>query len=390
MKKRLKYFVFYLVLVFTTAMIFGNSIVHADVLEDKQLELKNLQKKIEEQEAALKKVRDQQLTLDNQVKLLDEQIETANLSIEAIKVEIESIGLERSEINSDLVDLEEEALGQRLVLQQAIRVSYLSRRESLVEILIGSDSLAEFMSHLEYLDKVQNHISVGIQTLNELKSSLAVKKAVLEDKNERLDEIRAAKIIEEQSLQIQMQAKSAILQDLKLTEADYQAKIAEGRTEQQAISNEIANLLKSMGSKAVDPGELVLAWPIPYRTITATFHDQDYYRRFGIAHNAIDIAAPQGTPITAPASGVVSKIKQGVGSGLSYMVVNHDNGLATVYLHLSGFAVSTGAYVTKGQVIAYSGGTPGTNGAGWLTTGPHLHFEVWYNSTARNPLAYLV
>jgi len=367
-----------------------SGIANADLLEDKQLELRNLQKKIEEQEDTLKKIRNQKLTLSSRVNLLDQQITAAQLSLEAIVTEVETIGLEKSAINKNLVDLEEQSLDQRLVMQQAIKTTYLMRRESLLETLISSSSLAEFMTHLEYLDRVQNHISLSIKTLNELKKNLAIQKAVLEDKNERLLEIQSARVIEEQSLQIQMQAKTEILGDLELTESDYQNKIENDKAERQAISNEVASLLRSSGQKSVSPEDLQLAWPISYRTITASFHDAGYKARFGIVHNAIDIAAPQGTPIKAPASGTITKIHNGVGSGLSYMVVNHDNGLGTVYLHLSGFAVSKGAYVIKGQVIGYTGGTPGTHGAGWLTTGPHLHFEVWYNSQARNPLAYLV
>ncbi len=363
--------------------------IKADLLEDKKAELNNLQKKIEEQEVSLKKVRKQTLTLDNQVKLLDKQIESAQLSLEAIIVEVEAIGLEKSSINKELVDLEEEALDQKIVLQKAIRSAYILRRKSLIETLLSSDSLADFMSHLEYLDRVQQHISIGIKTLGELKDGLAIQKVVLEDKNERLAEIQFAKILEESSLQLQAQTKNSILQDLKLSEADYQQRLEESLAEQQAVANVIASLLKTSPKKIVPPGELKLVWPVPRGVITAIFQDQDYYRRFGITHNAMDIAVPQGTPIRSPASGTVTKVKDG-GNGLSYMIVNHDNGLATVYLHLSGFAVSTGAYVAQGQTIGYTGGTPGTPGAGWLTTGPHLHFEVWYNSQARNPLAYLI
>lgn len=376
------------ILVVFTIMSFAVPI-QADLLKDKQTELNNLQKKIEEQEVALKKVRKQKLTLDNQVELLDQQIESARLSLEAIIVEIETIGLEKSSINKELVDLEEKAMDQKIVLQKAIRSAYLMRRKSLVEILLSSNSLADFMSHLEYLDRVQQHISISIQTLNGLKDNLAIKKVVLEDKNERLAEIQSVKILEEKSLQLQAQTKQNILQDLKFSEADYQNRLETARAEQQTVSNEIANLLRSFPKRIVPPGELKLVWPVPRGVITATFKDKDYHRRFGIVHNAIDIAVPQGTPIKSPAAGTVTKIKDG-GSGLSYMVINHDNGLATVYLHLSGFAVSTGAYVAQGQVIGYTGGTPGTPGAGWLTTGPHLHFEVWYNSQVRNPLAYLI
>lgn len=361
----------------------------ADLLEDKQLELRNLQKQIEEQEVALKKIRGQTLTLDNQVELLDQQIEAAQLSLSAIEIEVVAIRLERGALNKELVDLEEDALNQKLLLQRAIRKSYVDRQEGLLEMLVSSDSLAGFMTRLEYLDRVQHHISVSLKTLTELKESLAVKKIVLEEKDDRLDEIRSAKLIEEQSLQIQYQAKDGILKDLKLSEGEYQQKLNEARADQEAVANEITSLLRSSGKK-ITSDDLSLIWPIPYRTITASFKDPDYQRRFGLIHNAIDIACPQGTPIKAPASGVITKVKQGVGSGLSYIVITHDNGLATVYLHISGFAVAQGAYVAQGQVIGYTGGTPGTSGAGWLTTGPHLHFEVWWDAQPKNPLAYLI
>jgi len=369
----------------------SGGLARADLLDDKQAELRNLQKQIEEQEKALEKIRNQRLTLDNQVQLLDKQIESARLTLEAIGVEMEAITLEKSAVNKDLVDLEEQALEQKLVMKQAIKASYLSGRESLMEILIGADSLADFMSHLEYLDRVQHHISVGIKTLLELKDQLATKKAILEDKDQRFTEIQSAKLIEEQSLGIQIEAKESVLFEVKSSETTYQAKLDEARAQQQAVSNEISNLLsaKNRGIE-IKPGDLKLAWPIPYRTITATFRDQDYAARFGLQHYAIDIAAPQGTPIKAPYDGVVSKVKDGGARGLSYIIVDHTNGLSTVYLHLSAFAVSTGAFVVQGQTIGYVGGTPGTPGAGYLTTGPHLHFEVWYDGQARNPLAYLV
>ncbi|MBU1092258.1 peptidoglycan DD-metalloendopeptidase family protein [Patescibacteria group bacterium] len=367
----------------------GVNLVSADLLSDKQDELSVIQKKIEQQEAELAKVRKQKLTLDNQVKLLDQQIEASQLALTGIDTEIITIGLEKNKINHELVDLEEESLARRLNLKVAIRASYIYSQESLLEIMLSSSSLADFSSRVQSVDNIQNKITSNISALEEIKQGLATKKAVLEDKNVRLLDIRQQRIVEEQSLQVQIGAKQVIVKDLKLSEADYQKKLSEARTEQQAISNEIANLLKAT-PKQVPVGELVLYWPIASRRITATFHDADYARTFGLTHNAIDIATPQGTPVKAPYDGTVTKIKDGGARGLSYLIINHTNGLATVYMHLSGFAVSTGAFVARGQVIGYSGGTPGTPGAGWLTTGPHLHFEVWYQDQARNPLAYLV
>ena len=366
----------------------GVNIAQADLLSDKQGELSAIQKKIEQQEAELTKVRKQKLTLDNQVKLLDQQIEASRLALTGIDTEIVTISLEKNKINYELVDLEENALSRRLDLKLAIRASYMYSQTSLIEIMLGSDSLADFMTRVQSVDNIQNKINSDIFALEEIKQGLATKKAVLEDKNVRLLNIKQQRIVEEQSLQVQIGAKQTIVKDLKLSESDYQKKLAEARTEQQAITNEIANLLKA-APKQVPVGELVLYWPIASRRITATFHDADYAKIFGLQHNAIDIATPQGTPVKAPADGTVTKIKDGGATGLSYMIINHTNGLATVYMHLSRFAVSTGAFVARGQVIGYSGGTPGTPGAGWLTTGPHLHFEVWYQNQARNPLAYL-
>jgi len=366
----------------------GVNLVSADLLSDKKDELSAIQKKIEQQEAELTKIRKQKLTLDNQVKLLDQQIEVSQLALAGIDTEIVTIGLEKNRINHELVDLEEEALARRLNLKVAIRASYIYSQESLLEIMLSSNSMADFSSRVQSVDNIQNKITTNIAALEEVKQGLGTKKAMLEDKNVRLLDIRQQRIIEEQSLQVQIGAKQVIVNDLKLSEADYQKKLAEARTEQQAISNEIAALLKAIPKQA-PVGDRVLYWPIASRTITANFRDPDYYKRFGLQHDGMDIATPQGTPVKAPYDGTVTKIKDGGARGLSYMIINHTNGLATVYMHFSSFSVSTGAFVTRGQVIGRSGGTPGTPGAGWLTTGPHLHFEVWYQDQARNPLAYL-
>ncbi|MFH0912516.1 MAG: peptidoglycan DD-metalloendopeptidase family protein [Patescibacteria group bacterium] len=370
-------------------LILTNSPARADLLSDKQQELKDIQKKITQQEETLSNIRKQTLTLDNQVKLLDQQITTAQLALEAIDAEVVTIGIEKNTINHDLVDLEEQALARRIDLKQAIRASYIYSQNNLIEIVLGSNSIADFWIRMEYINYIQNKITTNLQALKGIQESLSSKKAFLEDKNERLLDIRQQRTIEEQSLGIQVDAKNKIMKDLKLSETEYQGKLAESKAEAVAVEDAVATLIRQTPSTH-PVGPLTLMWPIPYRTITATFRDPDYFKRFGLQHTGMDIACPQGTPITAPASGTVTKIVNGGAKGLSYLVINHDNGLATVYMHLSGFAVGNGARVSLGQVIGYSGGTPGTPGAGWLTTGPHLHFEVWYEGVLRNPLAYLI
>lgn len=99
-------------------------------------------------------------------------------------------------------------------------------------------------------------------------------------------------------------------------------------------------------------------------------------------HRAIDIGAPVGTAVRASDGGFVS-FAGWTDVGYGYLVViDHANGFATYYAHLSNFYVAAGQAVERGQVIAAVGST------GW-STGPHLHFEIRYNHVQQNPRAYL-
>jgi len=99
-------------------------------------------------------------------------------------------------------------------------------------------------------------------------------------------------------------------------------------------------------------------------------------------HNGIDIAAHRDTPVIAAAAGVVSY--EGFDSGLGKMVkINHGYGLQSMYGHLSKTAVKIGQRVKRGDVIGYVGNTG-------LSTGPHLHYEVYLHEVPVNPMRYIL
>lgn len=97
-------------------------------------------------------------------------------------------------------------------------------------------------------------------------------------------------------------------------------------------------------------------------------------------HNGIDIGAPLGTPVIASADGVVEVALEGYNGGRgNYIIIDHENGIKTLYQHLNTVDVSVGQTVVYGQKI----GTVGNTG---VSGGAHLHFEVWVDGTPVNPL----
>ncbi len=99
-------------------------------------------------------------------------------------------------------------------------------------------------------------------------------------------------------------------------------------------------------------------------------------------HEGIDVVAPLGSPIVAPAAGRVIKAERESGYGLMVQI-DHGNGLVTTYAHILRIAVSVGQRVTRGQMIA----TVGNSG---LSTGPHLHYEILRNGKPMDPLTFVM
>lgn len=121
-------------------------------------------------------------------------------------------------------------------------------------------------------------------------------------------------------------------------------------------------------------------WPVPYTHSISSYYEW----RWGRMHNGIDIASGgiSGQPIVASDGGTVIQAgDKGDGYG-NYVIIDHGNGYKTLYGHCSSLAVSYGQYVSQGETIGYVGSTGNS-------TGPHLHFEIIYNSNKLNPLQFV-
>jgi hypothetical protein len=115
----------------------------------------------------------------------------------------------------------------------------------------------------------------------------------------------------------------------------------------------------------------MIVWPFPTSRVTEW---AGTVRPGGVVHMGTDFGVPQGTPLKATVSGVITRHNND-GLGAYVLDIMRDDGLLVRNAHLSRMDVNTGDRVTVGQVIGLTGGAVGTKGAG-SSTGPHLHWEL--------------
>jgi murein DD-endopeptidase MepM/ murein hydrolase activator NlpD len=123
--------------------------------------------------------------------------------------------------------------------------------------------------------------------------------------------------------------------------------------------------------------------PLPYYTAITDAYGMRYHPIYGYykMHEGVDLAVGSGTAIYATKSGTVTTAAYDDAYGY-YVTINHGDGYSSLYGHMTNYIVSAGDYVTQGQVIGYVGST------GW-STGPHLHFGIYYNGSSVNPMNYV-
>lgn len=154
-------------------------------------------------------------------------------------------------------------------------------------------------------------------------------------------------------------------------------------TLEAAVAAEKKRLAESGKSSNLSYNGGTFAWPAPEYTRISSPYGMRMHPTLNVEkfHNGIDMAAPNGSPILAAYDGSVVAADYNASMG-NYIMIDHGDGLYTVYMHCSALYVSAGTYVTKGQNIAAVGSTG-------RSTGPHLHFSVRLNGNYVDPMNYL-
>ena len=154
-------------------------------------------------------------------------------------------------------------------------------------------------------------------------------------------------------------------------EAEAAAKAAAAAKAQKNSSG--SSPVTTTGSGSATRYSGTFTWPLPGYTNASSAYGWRTHPIFGTRkfHKGEDIPAPTGVAIVAAASGTVTTAAYSAAWGY-YVVINHGDGYSSLYAHQPSCSVSVGDYVTQGQTIGYVGST------GW-STGPHLHFTIYYN-----------
>lgn len=395
-------------------------------LSDSREELKMLKKNVKTLESKLSDSAVEMENLESQLTNLDRLIEENKEKIRAGELQIaeyeNAILLAEEDIRQKQEEIEEEVKS----LDLSINTYYLqnnlffdSDRNSpvLLAFLSTDESTGEILKKNEYLFFLQRASQELTGRIEQNGKNLEQKKNELEHKKEKMLELQTLLAREKRTLNESQESKKRLMEETKGKQLIYEALLELSKEEEEQVSVSIERLKEnynyfqnkldelksnpqqsgiafpesddSTESEPMLQGGARFAWPVnPARGLTALFRDQEYLKAIGIPHNAIDIRLPQGSRVKAPADGVVTKVADN-GFAYSYVIIGHEGNFLTLYGHLSEIFVREGEIVREGQAIGLSGGIPGTKGAGWLTTGAHLHFEVFKDFKHVDPLEYL-
>ncbi len=225
-----------------------------------------------------------------------------------------------------------------------------------------ADDASQQLSHTQVeLQKAQSLVSFLIKKQKDLQENIMIKGEELGSLNEHLLEI-------EEILGINRELDESL---------DNRTAIVKNEAIKKVKQEQLSHLLIQTLKEKIPNGA-----PLAYQRITSPFgyriHPITKKRAF---HAGVDLQAALGTPIYAPADGVVAYAKKKGGYG-NYILLYHALGFKTAYGHLSRFNVKEGDYVQKNDLIGYVGNTG-------RSTGAHLHYEMLYLHKLINPLNFM-
>lgn len=347
----------------------------------------DLTSQMKDLQGQLNSIRNDKAKALEQKQLIEQQINAQQSAIDAVTQTIAQYDQLIAEKMDEVAETEEKEAIQYENFCKRVRVMEEMGAVSYLDILFGASSFSDLLDGAMMVGELMEYDNDIINQLVATRQALLAQQTALE--NTRLEQQTQKTELEEhkQALKANEAEVDRLLADIKKNEADMQAAHDALKAESDRVTAEITKKQKELqalldaGKINFDPGT-GWQWPLHgiYR-ITSTFGPRIHpiTGRPG-NHTGTDIAAPKNTPIHVARGGVVTISTYGSSYG-NYVVVQHDNGVSTLYAHMNSRAVKEGDVVTQDQVIGYVG----TTGS---STGNHLHLEFRVNGTRADALDY--
>lgn len=413
--------------------------IDAQIAANKQ-KLESLKDKKDKQMEYLDTLETQIETVESKVSNLQTQIENIDSQVKKLNTELKQLDNEITEINSgiakaesDITTMQNNITSTSDQLAAKLRSSYMNGNESALKILMGSDSLASFLTRLEMMKRTSERdksLILGfrdkVTKLNKTKEKLEKDKADVSAKITEANDKKALSLEKKSELEKKQKAHDETMSDLEgkyaevegiisgldKSSAEYKKYNSELQKEKAEADAEIDRILseyyatqttlpvnnneptssQSGGTATTKPaGPSYTAkgdwlWPLGNAScyISSPFGNRSASVSGWSFHGGTDIAGGgiSGKPVYASRAGkVITAVTSNRGYGI-YVLVDHGDGYSTLYAHMSARYVSTGDNVSKGQMIGRVGSTGNS-------TGPHLHFEVRYYGEKKNPMNFV-
>lgn len=397
-------------LVFAILTAFSGNIFTpmADTIKSQKAEKKKLEEKRAEETEKIEKLRGQRDEIQETIKELDEKKQDIELKISDCTEKVDKTEKSIAKVEIEIEAAEKVENEQYDIMKKRIRYMYENGESEYLEIILGSVSVEDLLNQGEYMAKISeydNTLLVRYQqakkiaedkkfekeeklaelnlTLEELEEKKAENERLAEAKNTQIEKFaalikEAGKKVSEYDLEIVKKEKyiDRLIAEAERAERARQAREAAARQADLAsrsINNVVAGKVSASG----------MIWPMPSsRYITSGFgYRKEVMAGSGTFHNGVDIAVNAGAPILAAKAGRVISASYHYSMG-NHVILDHGNGVYTIYMHSSKLLVSVGQDVARGQTVALVGSTG-------MSTGPHLHFSVKLNGQYVNPLNYV-
>ncbi len=365
--------------------------VTAQTIEEIRAQQAELQQENEMLEAQLDSLRkDESKALEYQEKL-EEKIRLMEEKIDAARESVRSMDREIKKLEENLEDAQQAHADTLSLFAQRIRALYTSGTAGTLEILLSSNSIADFSLKMETISAVSRHDQALIDRIEEYLQETQADREKLSGLREEEVKVKNDLEKDQEELKKLSEENEAVLRELEEKQEKARNTIAQNEEEDAELEEELQRLIEERneqvapggGVAPISPGmsdSFSPIWPLPGIGVDSiTGHFGDMYDNG--PHNGLDIGAPYGTPIVAVQAGQVISAEYHWSWG-NNVLIWHNTEFATRYAHCSSLAVEPGQYVEQGQIIGYVGNTG-------YSFGNHLHFEVYYNGTRVNPDPYL-